>query len=102
MLAMLHGCHHYKEVCVVGDADGDGVKVVGIFVKQLAEVCKSLGVGVHVQHLLALLALKVHVAQGNYVHHVCLGELADVLLSSVADAYVGNLHFFALGLLGFL
>ena len=102
MLAVLHGHHHYEEVRMVGGAHRNGIKVVGILLEKLAEVGIALGVGVLGEHLLALLALQVNVAQGHHIYHVGLGKLVDVLLTAVSDAYVGNLHLLSLGVLGLL
>ena len=97
VLAGLHSGHADEEMGVVGHTDGHGVELVGVLVEELTEVGEPLSVGVHSQHLLALFALKVNVAQRHDVHHAGLGELLDVLLTAVADADVGNLHFVALG-----
>ena len=73
-----------------------GVELVAILVEELAEVGEALGIGIHLECLLALLALQVNVAEGDDVHHVRLGELVDVLLTAIADADVGNSYFLIL------
>jgi hypothetical protein len=96
VLAVLHGSHANEEMRVVGHADSYCIEVVAVLVEKFTEVRVALCVGVHVQHLLALLALQVNVAQCHNVHHVSLGKLVDVLLTAIADADVGNLNFLVL------
>ena len=96
VLAVLHGSHADEEVRMVRHADGDSVELVAVLVKELAEIGETLCIGVHLQHLLALLALQVDVAKRYDIHHVRLGELINVLLTAIADTDVGNPHFVAL------
>ena len=70
--------------------------MVGIFLEQLAEIAETLGIGIHRQYLLALLAIEVHIAQGDHLHHIGLCKLLNILLTAVADADIGDFH-----LLGF-
>ena len=101
VFAVLHGCHADYEVCVVGHADGYGVEVFAVFVEEFAEVGEAFCVGIHLECFLALFSLQVHVAECHDFHHVCSGKLVDILLASVTDADVCNLHFVAFCLFGF-
>ena len=96
VLLVLEGHHGHKEMNVVGHTGCHSIEMVGIFLEQLAEIAETLGIGIHRQYLLALLAIEVHIAQGYHLHHIGLCKLLDVLLTTVADADIGDLH-----LLGF-
>ena len=98
MLAVLHGSHADEEVRMVGHTDSHSVEVVAILVEEFAEVRVTLGIGIHLQCLLALLALQIDVAESHDIHHVCLGELVDVLLTAITDTDVGNPYFLILRL----
>ena len=97
MLAMLHSSHADKEVSVVRNADCNCIEMVAILFEKLAEISITLCIRIHVQGLLTLLALQVDIAKSYDIHHVCLSELVDVLLSTIANTNVGNSNFLVLG-----
>ena len=96
VLAIVHGEHRHGEMGKVRDGDAHGVKVVGIFLEELAEVLEDLRLGMGGDGFAAFLALRVHVAQGGELAQAGAVEFVDDLLAAVRDADGGEAHLGAL------
>ena len=96
VLLILQSHHGYKEMDMVGHTGSHCIKMVGIFFKKLAEIAETLCVGIHIQDLLALFAVKINITKGYHIHHIRLCELIDVLFTTVTNSNISNLYFFSL------
>ena len=96
VLAAVEGEHRHGEMGEVRDGDAHCIEMVGVFVEELAEVLEELRLGILGDGLAALLALRIHVAQGDELAEAGALELVDDLGTAVRDADGGEAHLRAL------
>ena len=93
MLAMSESHHGNGEMDVIGNSGNDGLKVTSSFLEEFAEVTIALHFGEFVEHFLALLAIKINIAEGCDFHHIGAKEVIEILFSTIANTDEGHFHF---------
>ena len=90
VLAVRQRHHGHGEVDMVGHGSHYGLEIVAALLEQFAEVAVALGSGKHVEHLLALAAVKVNIAQGRHFYHAGTHEVGHVLLAPVTFSFLAS------------
>ena len=95
MLALVQSQHRNREVGVIRNGRGHGIKLISAFVEHLTIVTEPLGLGILGKNLLALRPVNIDIAKGDDVYHPGSCEILDDLLATVADADKGDLYLLA-------
>ena len=84
--------HADGEVSEVGNGNAYCLELVGTLIKHLTEIREHLGIRMLGNRLLRLLAVRVHITQGDNLAQPCFFQITNNLTTAVGNAYASQFY----------